>query len=357
MRRIIVIAAFAVLSIFVAASASAAQDTTCSSVVTDALNELSNNCGDLSRNSACYGYNNVMATFFSSLAPDAFTQPNDRVDLAELQSITTAPLDPVTSQWGIAVVKAQANLPDSLPGQAVTLLLLGDVQVTTGVEQGSDQKPMQAIYFTTGLTGTQCNDVPESSLIIQGPQNITVNMRVNGADIALSSTLVFNSTENNTMECGVIDGQAIVGGDQIIPAGFVARVPLDQGLNVSGSWGGNVPMEEHESSTLQILEALPDGVLNYTPDVPTPEEVSMLAALHPRLVPALDSHILRAMVRLLITAGATPEMLGEWDEQTLRNYVANHADALPEATAEPNEATPAPTVEDILSALDTYLAQ
>jgi hypothetical protein len=351
-----ILAAFAILSSFVVTGVSAAQDSTCSSVVTQALDELQNNCGDLSRNSACYGYNNVMATFFSGLAPDAFDQPNDRVELADLQSITTAPLDPITSQWGIAVVKAQANLPDSLPGQAVTLLLLGDVQVTTAVEQGADQKPMQAIYFTTGIGGTECNDVPESSLIIQGPKDITVNMRVNGADIVLGSTLVFNSTENNTMECGVIDGQAVVGGDQVIPAGFVARVPLDQGLNVSGSWGGNVPMEARESSTLQILESIPDGVLNYTPDVPTPQEVDMLSALHPRLVPALDSHILRAMVRLLINAGATPEMLAEWDEQLLRNYIANHADALPEATAEPGEDAP-PTVEDILSALDAYLAQ
>jgi hypothetical protein len=82
----------------------------------------------------------------------------------------------------------------------------------------------------------------------------------------------------------------------------------------------------------------------------------MLAALHPRLVPALNSHVLRAMVRLLINAGATPEMLAEWDEQLLRNYIANHADSLPEATAEPGEDAP-PTVDDILSALDAYLAQ
>lgn len=347
-----ILAAFVVLSVFVVTSVNAAQDSTCSSVVTEALAELSNNCNDLSRNSACYGYNNVMATLFDGLMPDAFNEPNDRVDLADLQSITTAPLDPVTMQWGIAVVKAQANLPDSLPGQAVTLLLLGDVQVRTGIEQGSDDKPMQAIYFTTGISGTECNDVPESSLIIQGPKDITVNMRVNGADIELGSTIVFNSSDNNTMECGVIDGQAVVGkAGQVIPAGFVARVPLDENLNVDGTWGDNQPMEERESSTLQILESLPDGVLNYTPDVPTPQEVDMLAALHPRLVPALNSHVLRAIVRLLINAGATPEMVAEWDEQMLRTYIANHPDSLPQTTDD------APTIEDILNALDAYLAQ
>ena len=52
---------------------------TCASFVDQALAQLSSNCGDLTRNSACYGYNNVTATFFEPFTPDAFTQPNDRV--------------------------------------------------------------------------------------------------------------------------------------------------------------------------------------------------------------------------------------------------------------------------------------
>ncbi|MFN8564536.1 MAG: hypothetical protein U0703_23605 [Anaerolineae bacterium] len=281
MRRWVVVAAFLVLSVAVAAGVTAQE--TCSSFVNEALAQLSTNCGDLSRNSACYGFDHVIATFFAPLTTDAFTHPNDRVELESLQSITTSPLDVQTSQWGIAVIKAQANLPDALPGQAVTFLLLGDVHLQTGVEQGSDMQPMQAVYFTTGIGDTRCSDAPQSSLIIQGPKDITVDLRVNGADISLGSTAIFRSTANNTMECGVIDGAAHVGGgDQVIPAGFAARVPLDEQLNTNGDWGGNQPLEGQDAEALQILRDVPEGVLNYAPDVPTPDEIALPRRARPR---------------------------------------------------------------------------
>jgi hypothetical protein len=364
MHRFVVFLAFVVLSLVVVAGVAA--QGVCTDFVTQAMQALSSNCGDLPRNSACYGYNNVTATFSAALAPDAFAHPNDRVGLEELQTITTAPLDLTTSQWGIAVMKAQANLPDALPGQAVTFLLLGDVHVETGVTQGSDMKPMQAVYFTTGIGGTKCSDAPESSLIIQGPKDITVNMRVNGADISLGSTAVFRSSENSSMSCGVIDGAAHVGdAGQIIPAGFAARVPLDASLNANGDWGGNQPSADADAAALQLLKTVPDGVLNYAPDVPTPAEVEVSGALDTKLVTALEPHLLRNMIRLVVAEGATAAMVGEWDTQALRDYIANNADpvlvvATPEATAEAGSADgPAPFTPDllknVLDALDTYI--
>lgn len=333
MRRWVVVAAFLVLSVAVAAGVTAQE--TCSSFVNQALAQLSNNCGDLSRNSACYGFDHVMATFFAPLTPDAFTQPNDRVDLESLQSITTSPLDVQTSQWGIAVIKAQANLPDALPGQAVTFLLLGDVHLQTGVEQGSDMQPMQAVYFTTGIGDTRCSDAPQSSLIIQGPKDITVDLRVNGANIRLGSTAIFRSTANNTMECGVIDGAARVGGgNQVIPAGFAARVPLDEQLNTNGDWGDNQPLEGQDAEALQILRDVPEGVLNYAPDVPTPNEISLLAVLDPVVVTSLDPDELRAVVRLMIADGIAPEIAAEWDANRLNAFIDDHADELAQMLAD-----------------------
>ncbi|MEP7293132.1 MAG: hypothetical protein ABI835_15220 [Chloroflexota bacterium] len=352
MRRFVIFAAFTVLSVLIVSTVSAQE--TCSSFVTQALGQLSNNCGDLSRNSACYGYNNVVATFFDTLSPASFLQPNDRVELANLQTITTSPLNVETGQWGIAVVKAQADLPDALPGQAVTFLLLGDVQLQTGITRDSDQNPMQAIYFTTGIGDTRCTDAPESSLIIQGPENITVNLRVNGADIQLGSTAIFRSTANNTMECGVIDGAAHVAGGQTIPAGFAARVPLDPNLNANGDWGGNQPIDRADATALQVLREVPEGVLNYTPDVPTADEVELLASLDSRLVAALDADVLRELVRVLIAQGATPEFVAEWDVQTLRDFVASNADEVieVEATEEPFASD---VIQTLLAALDEYL--
>ncbi len=362
MHRFVIFLAFVVLSLVVVAGVAA--QGVCADFVNQAMQALSNNCGDIPRNSACYGYNNVSATFADALAPDAFSHPNDRIALADLNTITTAPLDLTTSQWGIAVMKAQANLPDALPGQAVTFLLLGDVHVETGVEQGSDLKPMQAVYFTTGIGGTKCSDAPESSLIIQGPKDIIVNMRVNGADIKLGSTAVFRSTENSSMSCGVIDGAVEVGNDGImIPAGFAARVPLDASLNANGDWGSNQPIADADAAALQILKNVPEGVLNYAPDVPTPAEVEVSGALDPRLVSSLEPHLLRNMIRLVVAEGATAAMVSEWDAQALRSFIAANADNVivdaPETTAEPSADGPAPftpeLLKNVLDALDTYI--
>ncbi len=350
MRRIVLFSAFIALSLVIVTSVAAQE--TCSAFVNQALQQLSTNCGDLPRNNACYGYTNVAATFFDAFAPDAFSQPNDRVELASLQSITTSPLNVETQEWGIAVVKAQANLPDALPGQAITFLLLGDVQLTTAVEQGSDEQPMTAVYFTTGIGDTRCSEAPESSLIIQGPENITVDLRVNGANISLGSTAVFRSSDNNTMECGIIDGQAVVGGTQKIPAGFAARVPLDPELSIDGAWNDNQPIDGADATALQILEAVPEGVLNYTPDVPTREEITLLATLDADLVTSLDADLLRGMVKLLVAEGALPEFVAEWDVQMLRSFIAERVEVEPTATEEPFTED---FVQSLLAALDEYL--
>lgn len=355
MRRLVIFTAFIVLSMVIASSVAGQE--TCSSVVNEALSQLSNNCGDLPRNSACYGFNNVRATFFDALLPDAFSQPNDRADLATLQSINTSPLNIETNEWGIAVLKVQANLPDALPGQAVTFLLMGDVQLTTGLEQDSDQNPMQAVYFTTGINDTRCTDAPESSLIIQGPKDITVDLRVNGANIQLGSTAIFRSNADNTvMDCGVIDGAALVGGKQVIPAGFIASVPLDENLNTDGSWTENAPIEGEDATALQVLRVMPEGILNYNPDVPTADEIALTAALDPELVTLLDPDLLRGLVRLLAAENVTPEFLAAWDVQALRNFIADNVEPLPPSTEElTDEAFTQDFIDSLLAALDEYL--
>jgi hypothetical protein len=158
-----------------------------------------------------------------------------------------------------------------------------------------------------------------------------VDLRVNGADIRLGSTAVFRSTANSTMECGVIDGAAHVGADQVIPAGFAARVPLDVQLNANGDWGGNQPLEGDDAAALQVLRDVPEGVLNYTPDVPTPDEIELLAVLDPSVIAALDADELRAVVRLMIAEGITPEMVAEWDADRLNAFIDDHADELDQA--------------------------
>lgn len=106
---------------------------TCPALVEQALQAVGDNCGDLSRNAACYGFNRVDATFTEPVDADFFSEPADTAGLTTVQTIQTAALDPATETWGVAVMSVQANVPNTLPGQAVIFMLIGDARVENAV--------------------------------------------------------------------------------------------------------------------------------------------------------------------------------------------------------------------------------
>src|SRR5262249_19004022 len=50
------------------------------------------------------------------------------------------------------------------------------------------QTPMQAFYLRTGIGEPECAEAPDNGLLVQGPENININITVNGADIELGSS-------------------------------------------------------------------------------------------------------------------------------------------------------------------------
>ncbi|MDL1902209.1 SH3 domain-containing protein, partial [Anaerolineae bacterium CFX9] len=103
----------------------------CPPVVIQALESVGEACNSLDRNSACYGYNRVNASFAE---PDvSFSAVGDIASLLSLQTIETSPLDIEQNIWGVALMNVQANLPNSLPGQSVIFMLLGDAQIENAV--------------------------------------------------------------------------------------------------------------------------------------------------------------------------------------------------------------------------------
>ncbi|MCC6801516.1 MAG: hypothetical protein IT319_01430 [Anaerolineae bacterium] len=147
--RLLLLAVFALLItgafVFTHAQESPAS---CPALIEQALNAIGDNCGGLGRNSACYGYQFVDATFTQATAPEFFTQPSDRADLVSLKSIGTTPLDTLLDQWGIALLSLQANLPDTLPGQNTVFMLLGDSEVENAVDP-ADVFPGGAVVDVT----------------------------------------------------------------------------------------------------------------------------------------------------------------------------------------------------------------
>lgn len=135
--------------------ATAAQgDPACPALVDTALQSLDTVCVGLGRNAACYGHNRVDATFWQPREDLIFSQPADRIPLVDLQTVATAPLDLDTQAWGIALLNLQADLPETLPGQAVTMLVMGDTSVSNTV---TPEQAAGAVVPVSAVTTTGAN--------------------------------------------------------------------------------------------------------------------------------------------------------------------------------------------------------
>jgi hypothetical protein len=207
-----------------------AASATCEEIVATALNQTSDACDTTERNQACYGNGAIAAQLRQADAP--FEQPGQRIQIGTLESMQLAALNTDTGEWGVALLRVQANLPDTLPGQNVTLLIFGNTEFRT-VESGANP---QAFYFQSGV-GYQltCAAAPPDGLLIQTPEGVAnIEFNLNNVQIQLGSTAFIEAAPENEMIVNVIEGQAIVTANDVsetIPAGARTRVPLDaQGL-------------------------------------------------------------------------------------------------------------------------------
>lgn len=298
MRRVMLFVAIG-LTLLLILGPALAQANTCPELVRQALFSLGANCSTMERNSACYGFNRVNATFMDDVEEGFFSRPADRANLSLIERITTAPLDEALAYWGIAVLNVQANVPDTLPGQAVTVLLMGDSEIENAVEPiepvavpvttagsiytgrnlsnniltavavgtvlqadgvsedgawvrvqqpngvgwiptelldpavdlsglppvtADSETPMQAFYFRTSFNNITCTEAP-SALAIRSPENIHVDLTVNGANIRLGSMVILRIIPpGNAMEIITVEGEAILEPDTpnqvVVPAGY-----------------------------------------------------------------------------------------------------------------------------------------
>lgn len=366
MHKYLTISLSIVIAALLSVGLSLAQDD-CLAFVEQALSAVEDHCQTLGRNQACYGYNRVEAGFQMAVADDFFTQAADIADIADFQTIRTAPYDAGLDQWGVAVMTLQANLPETLPGQNVTFVLMGDtevenavpadavfspvegIEVTVNYPQGAairsgagDQfntiggvtvgtrfisdginadgtwlrviyedrpgwirrsvvadeaaidslpvlgsdvyTPMQAFYLRTGIGQPACSSIPDNSLLVQGPEDITVQLTVNGADIELGSSgllRVIASDGAPQLEITVLDGQFVVKADDFTPqdvviqAGQRSVLCLDAGNNLGTdgeandltvSCGASAPQTVDPlafSAAWCQLEGISDRMLSY----------------------------------------------------------------------------------------------
>ncbi|MCB9452590.1 MAG: hypothetical protein H6672_14225 [Anaerolineaceae bacterium] len=315
-------------------STALAQQEACPAIVETALAATDELCSVTGRNQVCYGHFSLTAEAQPEIVDFSLDAEGDIVDVAGLKTLQLRPMDEATGEWGVALMRLQANIPDTLPGQNVTFLLFGDVELT-GVDAEDappGARPMQAFYLRTGVADSGCDEAPESGLLVQTPDGVDeIAFNINGVDVQMGSTVLFQGNEDEDMSVSVLEGAALISsgdGQQVIPAGTWARVPLRQvGRRLLAQSAPQIP-ESYEGRQA-FLQRLPLRLLQRKIEVKAALTEEQITFLHDRIqagelpcgedpLPSCDRLrrflLNRARVCLALPPGRRPEFCGDLRE-------------------------------------------
>jgi hypothetical protein len=124
--------------------------------------------------------------------------------------------------------------------------------------------------------GVSCAEAPPSLVVMQGPEQMTVNLTVNGAELNIGSTIALWTT-GGQMLLAVIDGGVYTSDGKYIPAGFISVIQLDESGAATGGWSDPRPLTLEEWLLFEPLEGVPANLLKYPIDVPS-ELIAALSA-------------------------------------------------------------------------------
>jgi Tol biopolymer transport system component len=126
---------------------------------------------------------------------------------------------------------------------------------------------MQAFTFQTGMDNPPCMAVPPSVLVVQGPEDIPVDIIANGAHIRVESTIFLRTLPGNLMELVTVLGRAVINpgtpDEMPIPAGSRITAPLGPDGLLAGVWDGWRLLQQEEIDLFGPLENLPANILQY----------------------------------------------------------------------------------------------
>jgi hypothetical protein len=240
---------------------------TCSAIMQEAIELVSQTCSGTGRNEVCHGFFRVEAK--DRVGADSLTfNVGDTIPVTELSALTTAPLNTETGEWGVALLRLQANLPDMLPGQNATFLLLGDTRLEND-DTSPNARPLQIFRLETGITGVSCAEGPADGLLVQTPQDTQeVKLTVNGVTIEAAGTAFIQAQPGKEMTVSALDGtvEVLLGGErQVLEEGTQVTIPMDESLAPRG--GISTP----SAVQLSVVAGLPIELLPNMLDAPVLE--------------------------------------------------------------------------------------
>ncbi|MGD8455076.1 MAG: tetratricopeptide repeat protein [Anaerolineales bacterium] len=215
----------------------------CEALINKALEVSDIGCQKIGRNEICYGNYDLTANVVPDFS-DQFTVVGDVIPVTGVKQFYASPLDLVKNLWGVAVLKLQANLPGTVPGQNVTFLVFGD----TSIDNVSGD--MSAFYFTSGFSGVRCSEVPFDGMLIEMPDGSGVSFQANGVDFMLQGDAILQAQPGEELTISMVEGSGLVRAeDQIqeMGPGTSISVPMSDDLNPTGPPSEPVPLPDDDA--------------------------------------------------------------------------------------------------------------
>ncbi|MBX3064681.1 MAG: hypothetical protein KF726_16990 [Anaerolineae bacterium] len=220
-----------------------AQGGACEAIVQQALELALQQCKDLERGQACYANIKANVEPKSDVQDFRFDAPGDRVAISDVNTFKLSAYNEDDSTWGVIMMRAQANLPGVNIGQAVTMLVFGDTQITDANGDGT----MQSVYLKTGTSAPGCAEMPRNGVLLQTPKGAQkVEMDVNGVQLKIGSTIFLTADGNEENTEPTLWLYTLEGSVDMTSDGVTVTVP--QGTQ------NCVPLRDEDPEDVQVVE-------------------------------------------------------------------------------------------------------
>ena len=137
----------------------------CPDWVHTALETIGTLCDATARNQACYGNLSLEATPQADVVDFTFNATGDIEDVIDIQSLRLTALNLDTEEWGVALMRLQANLASSQP-KDLTLLTFGDVSLQNAVPV-----PTKLEVSVVGQDYVNVRRLPNTDAVRHSPSN------------------------------------------------------------------------------------------------------------------------------------------------------------------------------------------
>ncbi len=250
---------------------------TCQDLIDRAMQASGDSCDQMGSNQVCYGNNTLLAELIAGTA-SKFSQRGDMVSVADLRRLAASPLSLASEEWGIAVFKVLANLPRSLPGETITMVVFGN----TTLDNTSNN--LQTFFFSSTLGQIICDQVPFDGLMITMPDGTGVSFVINGAEMTLMGNASITATQNGSMEVSLYSGSATItssGQTQIVTAGQSTSMDLggDNGTSAISPPSAPEPLSPEELTLACTLTGNFCSQQEITPVSPLDAVATLIAVL------------------------------------------------------------------------------